>query len=57
MSDILVDTSVWLDFFKRRDSIYSEALDALLVADRGRVQDVRSIVKELEARSHAASRR
>ena len=30
--------------------------DALLVADRGRAQDVRRIVRELEARSHAASR-
>jgi mannose-1-phosphate guanylyltransferase / mannose-6-phosphate isomerase len=30
--------------------------DALLVADRGRAQDVRRIVKELEARSHSTSR-
>jgi predicted nucleic acid-binding protein len=35
MSDILVDTSVWLDFFKAKDSPYSKMLDRLL--EEGRV--------------------
>lgn len=30
MSDILVDTSVWLEFFRVQDSPYAEALDQLL---------------------------
>ncbi|HWQ70112.1 MAG TPA: PIN domain-containing protein [Patescibacteria group bacterium] len=30
MSDILVDTSVWLEFFRAQDSPYAEALDQLL---------------------------
>lgn len=30
MSDILVDTSVWLEFFRVQDSPYAEALDRLL---------------------------
>ncbi len=30
MSDILVDTSVWLEFFRMRESPYAEALDRLL---------------------------
>jgi predicted nucleic acid-binding protein len=35
MGDILVDTSVWLDFFKRPGSPYGEKLDTLL--EEGRV--------------------
>ena len=34
MSDILVDTSVWLEFFRVRDSLYGEALDHLLEEER-----------------------
>ena len=34
MSDILVDTSVWLDFFKVKDSPYGETLDRLLEEER-----------------------
>jgi len=30
VSDILVDTSVWLEFFRVQDSPYAEALDRLL---------------------------
>lgn len=30
VSDILVDTSVWLEFFRAQDSPYAEALDQLL---------------------------
>jgi len=30
VSDILVDTSVWLEFFRMRESPYAEALDRLL---------------------------
>jgi predicted nucleic acid-binding protein len=35
MSDVLVDTSVWLKFFKKPNSPYSEKLDTLL--EEGRV--------------------
>lgn len=34
MSNILVDTSVWLEFFKVRESPYAEALDRLLEEER-----------------------
>ena len=34
MSDILVDTSVWLEFFRVKDSPYGEALDRLLEEER-----------------------
>ena len=34
MSDVLVDTSVWLDFFRVRDSPYGDALDRLLQEER-----------------------
>lgn len=34
MSDILVDTSVWLEFFRTRDSPYAEVLDQLLEAEQ-----------------------
>ena len=34
MSDILVDTSVWLDFFRVKDSPYGESLDRLLEEER-----------------------
>lgn len=34
MSDILVDTSVWLEFFRVQDSPYAEALDQLLEEER-----------------------
>ncbi|MGB4780766.1 type II toxin-antitoxin system VapC family toxin [Candidatus Methylomirabilis sp.] len=34
MSDILVDTSVWLEFFRAKDSPYAEALDRLLEDER-----------------------
>jgi predicted nucleic acid-binding protein len=34
VSDILVDTSVWLEFFKAKDSPYAEALDRLLEDER-----------------------
>lgn len=34
MSDILVDTSVWLEFFRVQDSPYGEALDQLLEEER-----------------------
>lgn len=35
MSDILVDTSIWLEFFKTKDSVYGDILDRLL--EEGRV--------------------
>ncbi len=34
MSDILVDTSVWLEFFRVKDSPYGETLDRLLEEER-----------------------
>jgi predicted nucleic acid-binding protein len=34
VSEILVDTSVWLDFFRDRDSPYGIALDRLLQEER-----------------------
>ncbi len=34
MSDILVDTSVWLEFFRVKGSPYGEALDQLLEEER-----------------------
>jgi predicted nucleic acid-binding protein len=34
VSDILVDTSVWLEFFRMRESPYAEALDRLLEEER-----------------------
>ncbi len=34
MSDVLVDTSVWLEFFRVQDSPYAEALDQLLEEER-----------------------
>lgn len=34
MSDILVDTFVWLEFFSAKDSPYAEALDRLLEEER-----------------------
>ena len=34
MSDVLVDTSVWLEFFRVRDSPYAAALDQLLEEER-----------------------
>jgi len=34
VSDILVDTSVWLEFFRVKDSPYGEALDQLLEEER-----------------------
>jgi predicted nucleic acid-binding protein len=34
VSDILVDTSVWLEFFRVRESPYAEALDRLLEDER-----------------------
>jgi hypothetical protein len=34
VSDILVDTSVWLEFFRVKDSPYGEALDRLLEEER-----------------------
>lgn len=34
MSDILADTSVWLDFFRVKDSPYGKALDQFLEAER-----------------------
>ncbi len=34
MSDILVDTSVWLEFFRVKDSPHGEALDRLLEEER-----------------------
>lgn len=34
MSDILVDTSVWLEFFRAKDSPCAEALDRLLEDER-----------------------
>ena len=34
MSDVLVDTSVWLEFFRIKGSPYGEALDRLLEEER-----------------------
>jgi len=34
VSDILVDTSVWLEFFRVKDSPYGETLDRLLEEER-----------------------
>lgn len=34
MSDVLIDTSVWLEFFRVQDSPYAEALDQLLEEER-----------------------
>ncbi|PTL35205.1 hypothetical protein CLG94_10905 [Candidatus Methylomirabilis limnetica] len=34
MSDVLVDTSVWLEFFRAKDSPYAKALDQLLEEER-----------------------
>jgi hypothetical protein len=34
VSDILVDTSVWLEFFRMRESPYAEALNQLLEEER-----------------------
>jgi predicted nucleic acid-binding protein len=34
VSDVLVDTSVWLEFFRERDSPYGETLDRLLEEER-----------------------
>ncbi|MDE2059065.1 MAG: PIN domain-containing protein [candidate division NC10 bacterium] len=34
MSDVLVDTSVWLEFFRVQDSPYAETLDQLLEEER-----------------------
>jgi predicted nucleic acid-binding protein len=34
VSDVLIDTSVWLEFFRVQDSPYAEALDQLLEEER-----------------------
>jgi predicted nucleic acid-binding protein len=45
VSDILVDTSVWLEFFRVRESPYADALDRLL--EEGRVCTANLIKAEI----------